>query len=265
MKIGLIAGYGKMVDIVSSALEKEGHEIVFINIAKDREAEGVSNETHLYLENLEDFLTFLKKNAITHIAFAGKIDKTKIINNFSSSFEDKYQNIDKGDLNLLIAFQTLLKNYGIEIVNLSKYLKNYITEKKLYTNTPLSNKEEEDLYFGAKRIKILADMEIGQTMVLRDKMIYAVEAVEGTNECIRRAGALGAKGGIVIKVGRTSQRFDMEIPVIGFETVKVASESGMRIVAIESGRTLFIERNKAISFANEMGIKIVGFSIEGEI
>ncbi len=265
MKIGLIAGYGKMVDIVFDALKKEGHEIVLINVANDKEAKKLSDETHFYIESLKDFLTFLRKNAITHIAFAGKIDKTKIIEHFSSSFKDEYKNIDKGDLNLLITFQALLKDYGIEIVNLNKYLKNYVTEKKLYTDIPLSDREEEDLYFGAKRAKILADMEIGQTIILRDKMIYAVEAVEGTNECIRRAGVLGAKGGVVVKVGRTSQRFDMEIPVIGFETIKVASKAGMRVVAIESDKTLFIERDKAISFANEVGVKILGFSMEGEI
>ncbi len=265
MKIGLLAGYGKMVDIVLRELKKEGHEVVLIDIMVD----GLSKESYAQFyfsmgDSIESLFSFFRENDINHIAFAGKVDKNKIIERFSSSLNGDYRNVDRGDLSLLTIFQALLRGYGINVVNMVKYLEKYITEEKLYTKLPLTDEERADVYFGAKRAKILADMEIGQTIVLKDKMVYAVEAIGGTNECIRRAGRFGAREGIVVKVGRSSQKFDMEIPVIGLETIRVALESGMRVIAIEAGKTLFIERDKALSLADKMGIKIVGFSLKGE-
>ncbi len=264
MRVALIAGYGKMPYILFDELKQKGHDIIVININNTIEHSFAEKKVIPLTLNLEEFLATLKKEQISHVAFAGKVNKGKIIKSLSYSLKSHYNSVKRGDLDLLTALKDVLSYHGIQVLDLREYLKRYITQEKCYTKATLTSREWEDIYFGAPYAKTIADMEIGQSIIVEDKMVYAVEAIEGTNECMRRTKNYGLEAGVLIKVGRTGQGFNLEVPIVGFETVKVASESNIGIIAVEKGTTLFIEREEAIPFAEEKGIKIVGFSLEGE-
>ncbi len=261
MKVALVSGYGSIVDLIFQALKDDGLDPIIIDLSGKRKADTFADTLSFSISSVEEFLELLRREGVTHIAFVGKVDKTWILEKFHISLSESYASLEKGDINLLIALKGLLESQGISLLDLKRYLFPYITQEKIYTKKGPTEKEWEDINFAKSKIKVLADMEIGQTIIVKDKIVYAVEAIEGTNECMRRTKHYGIEKGVLIKAGRTGQGFDLEIPAIGLETINVAIESNIRIIGIEKDTTLFLEQTEAIRVANENDIKVVGFSI----
>ena len=116
----------------------------------------------------------------------------------------------------------------------------------------------EDVTFGFGIAKQLSALDVGQTIVVKNGTVLAVEAFEGTNEAIRRGGSLGKRNAIVIKVTKPNQDMRFDIPVIGTETMKVANESKIRVIAVEADRTLLLEKASLIDLADRHKISLVG-------
>src|SRR5438067_2289243 len=121
----------------------------------------------------------------------------------------------------------------------------------------LSRREEEDVALGWKIAKEIAGLDIGQTVIVKNGTVLAVEAFEGTNDAIKRGGALARKDAIMIKVPKPNQDVRFDVPVIGVETIGVAAEVKLRVIAVEAGRTLLLERDAIIDLANRSNISIV--------
>src|SRR4030095_5551769 len=121
----------------------------------------------------------------------------------------------------------------------------------------LSRGEEEDVNFGLKIAKKISGLDIGQTVIVKDGTIVAVEAFEGTNDAIKRGGTLARKGAVMVKVAKPNQDMRFDVPVIGVETIRVAIEAKMRVIAIEAGRTLLLERDQIVDVAERARISIV--------
>src|SRR5205823_7775670 len=112
----------------------------------------------------------------------------------------------------------------------------------LIAGPKLSRREEEDVDLGWKIAKEIAELDIGQTVIVKNGTIVAVEALEGTNDAIKRGGALARKGAVMIKVAKPKQDMRFDVPVVGVETIRIATEARLRVIAVESGKTLFLER-----------------------
>lgn len=257
MRVGLLSGKGAVVDIIIEKLLRDNHEPFIISIV-DREYPDNVEVIKMKHANVESLLKTLKKNSISHLALVGKIDKNKILKDLGIP---NLFNVEKGDIDLLKKLGNILNSYNIQILDLKGYLEDYIVEERVYTNKSLTLQEKEDIYFGAQKVKILANLEIGQAIIVKDKLVYSVEAIEGTDEIIRRTYKYGIHDGVLVKVGRDNQDFMYEIPAIGLETVKLAVQYNIKVIALESGFTLFLEQEEAILFANKNNLKIVGFSI----
>ena len=118
-------------------------------------------------------------------------------------------------------------------------------------------REEHDVELGWNVAKEIARLDIGQTVIVKNGTIVAVEALEGTNEAIKRGGTLAREGAVMVKVSKPNQDMRFDVPVIGVETVRIAAESGVRVIAVEAGKTLLLERDAVIALANGSNISIV--------
>jgi hypothetical protein len=127
----------------------------------------------------------------------------------------------------------------------------------LITGAKLSRREEEDVDLGWKIAKEIARFDIGQTVIVKNGTVVAVEAFEGTNEAMRRGGALARQGAVMIKVAKPNQDMRFDVPVIGVETIRVAAEARLRVIAVETGKTLLLERDAIAKLADRSKISII--------
>jgi len=150
-----------------------------------------------------------------------------------------------------------LAKIDIELLPATSFLEDFMAPAGLIAGPKLSRREEEDVDLGWKTAKEIARLDIGQTVIVKNGTVLAVEGFEGTNEAIKRGGALAREGAVMIKVSKSNQDMRFDVPVIGVETIRVASEAKIRVIALEAGQTLLLERAAVVDLAEEAKISIV--------
>src|SRR5213079_347150 len=150
-----------------------------------------------------------------------------------------------------------LAKVGVDLLPATTFLEEFLAPAGLIAGPKLSIREEADVDFGWKIAKEIARLDVGQTVIVKNGTILAIEALEGTNETIKRGGALARKGTVMIKVAKPNQDMRFDVPVIGVETIRVASEARLRVIAIEAGKTLLLEKDAIIDLAEREKISIV--------
>ena len=146
---------------------------------------------------------------------------------------------------------------GVELLPATTYLEDLLAATGLIAGRALTRRQQDDVSFGFQIAKEMSRLNVGQTVVVRNGTVLAVEAFEGTNEAIRRGGALGRKDAVVVKVAKPNQDLRFDVPVIGVETVRIAAEANVRVIAVEAGRTLLLEKPELIALATRSGVSIV--------
>jgi DUF1009 family protein len=150
-----------------------------------------------------------------------------------------------------------LKKIDVDLLPATTFLEDNLAAKGLIAGAKLSRAEEEDVDLGWNVAKEIARLDIGQTIIVKNGTVLAVEAFEGTNDAIKRGGALAREGAVMIKVAKPNQDMRFDVPVIGVETIKVAAEANLRVVAVESGKTLLLERDKVVDLVQRAKISLV--------
>jgi UDP-2,3-diacylglucosamine hydrolase len=150
-----------------------------------------------------------------------------------------------------------LRKIDVELLPATSFLENYLAPTGLICGPELVRREEEDVDLGWKTAKEIARMDVGQTVIVKNGTVLAVEGLEGTNEAIRRGGKLAREGAVVVKVAKPNQDMRFDVPVIGVETIGVAREAHIRVIAVEAGKTLLLERDAIVDLANQSKISIV--------
>jgi len=150
-----------------------------------------------------------------------------------------------------------LAKIDVELLPATTFLEDSIARAGLIAGRRLSSREEEDVDLGWKTAKEIARLDIGQSVIVKDGTILAVEAFEGTNETIKRGGALAGGGAVMLKVAKPNQDMRFDVPVIGVETLCVAAEARLRVIAVEAGKTLLLERDAIADLANRSKISII--------
>ncbi|MDQ7082648.1 MAG: LpxI family protein [Aquificota bacterium] len=152
----------------------------------------------------------------------------------------------------------LLEEEGFEFIDPKPFLERILADEGTMGRKRPSRDALEDGVFGFLIAKEIAEMDVGQTVVVKDRVVVAVEAMEGTQETIRRGGALAGRGIRVVKVARKSQDFRIDVPTVGMDTLKVLKESGADALFLEAGRVYIVEKEKFIRTADRFGIPVVG-------
>lgn len=214
----------------------------------------------LNIDDIENLFAILQQEKPTHAAIVGKIDKTIIYkftkNQQLASFLEKLS--DRMDLSILGGIAKRLESLGIKVINSTTYLEEFLAKKGPLTKIHPTDEQLADIKFGFNVARKLAALDIGQTVVVKQKAIVAIEAIEGTDETIKRAGKLVGKGCVVIKTARPKQDMKLDVPVIGTTTIESLNQAGASCLGIEAGKVLMIDRDDLINKAEDFGISIIG-------
>lgn len=263
-RLGLIAGGGDFPLLFADKARSMGVSLLCI---------ALKNETSAKLENLVDkiyWLSFgevkkaveiLKKERIKKAVMLGSITKVRFFKDMPTV--DEGGNLilrlakDKKDLTLFRTAAMFLKLHGITLTSALICLKDNIAKKGCLTKRVPTKEEWQDIRFGYKVAKQLSGLDIGQTVVVKDKVVLSVEAIEGTDAAIKRAGPLGNGDVVVVKVARPNQDMRFDIPVIGIHTINSLREAKASVLALEKNKTLITDRDEIARLADEAGIAVV--------
>ena len=150
-----------------------------------------------------------------------------------------------------------LAKVEVALLPATTFLEDSLAQPGLIAGPKLSHRQEHDVELGWDAAKEIARLDIGQTIIIKNGTIVAVEALEGTNEAIKRGGTLARESAVMVKVSKPNQDVRFDVPVIGVETIRVAAESGVRVIAVEARKTLLLERDAVIALADTMNVSVV--------
>jgi len=263
-RVGLIAGRGKFPILFAQHARRHGTEVIAIGINEETSKDLERYVDKIYwlgVGELGRLLQFLIQEKLKLVVMAGQV-RHSILFDKEIKLDKKMQELldnvsDKMTDSLIGAVVERLEKAGIKLLDSTTFLSDYLPEKGILTKHSLDKRVLEDIEFGRKIAKSIAGLDIGQTVVVKDKLTLAVESIEGTDEAIKRGAYYGGEGIVVIKVSKPEQDMRFDIPVIGSETVILLKELKALCIAIEAKKTLIIDRDETIKLANESGIGIV--------
>lgn len=263
-RIGLIAGNGRFPIIFAESARKKGIEIIAIGINEEtsKELEKFVNKIYwLGVGELDRLLKILREEDLRSIVMAGQV-KHKLLFDKNIKIDEKMQFLlgslkDKKTDSIIGAVARLLEFKGIKVLSSIIFLSDYLPKKGVLTKQLPDNRVLKDIDFGRKIAKAIAGLDIGQSVVVKDRVVLAVESIEGTDEAVRRAAKYGKEGIVVIKVTKPRQDMRFDVPVIGPDTIKLLQEVKAACIAVEAKKTLIIDKPETLRLAESSGISIV--------
>jgi hypothetical protein len=267
-RLALIAGNGDFpIKAAISARDKKINitAIAFKGETSKKLSQCVDKIYWIQIGEVGKIFSIIKKEDIREVIMAGQIRPIHLFKPWIKKDAHLKKILEKvkdnrGD-SLLEALSDELKERGVKLLDSSFLLKDSLASEGLLTQSNLSRREREDIDFGKKLAKEIAKLSIGQTVIVKNKAVLAVESIEGTDQAIKRAAKLGGPGAVVVKASRPNHDMRYDIPVIGLKTLKVMAKCKIKVIAVEAEKTLLIDRDKLISRANRLGISILGFKI----
>ncbi|MDP2156857.1 MAG: UDP-2,3-diacylglucosamine diphosphatase LpxI, partial [Nitrospirota bacterium] len=240
-KLGLIAGNGDLPKAVAEEARAKGYEIIAIGLEPlaEKSLSSVVDEIKwINVGKLGAVIRFLKKSGIKEAVMAGKVPKSLL---YKSKISPDLRAIkllfslkDKSDDSILLAFAKELKKEGIDLLNTTDFTSSLLMPDGVLTKEVPTESEWKDIAFGWKIAKEIGRLDIGQTVVIKNQAVMAIEAIEGTDEAIRRGGALAGGGAVVIKVSKPQQDMRFDVPVIGPDTLRSMVDVQARVLAVET-------------------------------
>jgi hypothetical protein len=267
-RIGLIAGNGRFPFLALQGARSLGHDVTVVAVKEEAfpELESAARDAGadlhwVSLGHLGRCIKILKSAGVSRAVMAGQVRHTKI---FSGIIPDltlmsvltrlKARNTDA----LISAVADVMRDEGIELLNSTAFLEPLLAREGVLTERAPSEEEAADFAFGYRMADAIAGLDIGQTIAVKHKAVVAVEAMEGTDEVIGRAGHLAGPGVRIVKVAKPNQDMRFDVPVIGIATIQAMRVAGASALSIDAGRTLVMEGSHVIASANEAKIAIVG-------
>jgi hypothetical protein len=264
-KLGMIAGSGKFpIIFAQSAKQKDNIELLAIGIINDTSrclSKFVDKMYWIQAGQYNRLIEILNKEQIFKLAMVGQISPKKLFDKsiiIDEELQDLLENIKNKKADTIFgAIARKLERQGIEIIDSTTYMKEHLPTEGVLTYRHPTKQEWEDINFGRETAKAVANLDIGQTVVIKQKAVLAVEAFEGTDQTIKRGGMVGGDSIVVVKVSKPKQDLRFDIPVVGPKTIKALIKSKATCLAVEAKKTLFIDRQYCIRLANKYGISIV--------
>jgi DUF1009 family protein len=274
MKLGLIAGNGRFPFLVLDAARHAGYAVTVIAIKEEAfpDLESVAARPPgavlhwVSLGQLGKCISLLKGAGVTQAVMAGQVKHTKLFADIvpdmtllSVVMKLKSRNTDA----LISAVADVLRDHGIELVDSTAFLTPLLAKEGVLTRRAPSDDERGDLEFGYRIADAIAGLDIGQTIAVKAGAVVAVEAMEGTDLVIARAGQLAGAGVRVVKVAKPNQDMRFDVPVVGVSTIEAMKAAGASVLSVDAAKTLMIDGNAITTAADEAGITIVGRATRG--
>jgi hypothetical protein len=263
-RIGIIAGGGQFPKLFAEAARKAGREVVIAAHQGESwpELEGVADRfCWVKLGQLGRIISFFREHGVTETVFLGDITKTRIFKDVWPDLKGLtlWNKIDiRQDDAILRAVAEALEKEGIHVLESTLYLKDLLFPKGVLTRKKPTAEQMEDIRFGWQTTRAIGALDIGQCVVVRDRSVLAVEAIEGTDAAIARGGALGKEKAVVVKVKKPRQDFRFDLPAIGGKTIETMATVKAAVLAVETGQALLFDREAVIEAANRAGIVVIG-------
>ncbi len=270
-RIGLLAGAGRFPISFAQAARKQGLSVYCVGVlgmASEELPDLCDDFDTVAFTRIGKAIRLFKRAAVTRAVMAGKIEKTMLFQRFRwlRNIPDwraihmwyRYVVANKSDDSILLAIIREFKQDGIEFESALDFCPELLVKHGFLTRRKPTAAQWRDIKFGWEMAKEIGRLDIGQTVVVNDTAVIAVEAIEGTDRCIQRAGQLCGRGGFtVVKVAKPQQDMRFDVPTIGIQTLQTMYESGGRCLAIESEKTILLDQEEVIQLADRLGIAIV--------
>lgn len=248
--IALIAGNGVYPETFVTAARRAGVDRLvvagFLNETRPDLEQKVNAMAWFRVGQLSKMITFFQKEGVKHAVMVGQIAPKNLFD-LRPDFRTLMMMARLKRRNAETLFGGIadeLKKDGIELLPATTFLEEFIPAAGHVAGPPPKKRRWEDARYGFTIAKASSKLDIGQTVVVRNGTVLAVEAFEGTNEAIKRGGALGKGGATMVKVSKPNQDLRFDVPVVGPETITTASEAGVDVIAVESGMTLILDQSE---------------------
>ena len=265
-KLGLIAGTGELP--LAIAREAKAKEYTIFAIAlqplADKSLSSYVDEIKwVDVGKFGEIIDTLKKNKIKEAVMVGKVPKSllyksKIIPDLRA-IKLLFSLKDKSDESILQAIAKELEKEGVHLLTIPSLSSGLLTPEGILTGDKPTEDEWRDIAFGWKIAKEMGRLDIGQTVVVKNQAVMAIEAIEGTDEAIKRGGKFAGSGAVIIKVSKPNQDLRFDVPVVGLDTLKVMREASARVLAVEAGKSIILNKDSLVEKSDKAGIAVVGY------
>lgn len=282
LRVGLLAGWGRYPIVVAEALRRSGHEVFCLGVKDhaDRELARLCDDfAWVGLGKIGRAVRYFRRHGCHDAMMAGKIHKVRLyqpwhwikhlpdwraLRVFWPHFVSGQK--DRKDDTLLSAIVETFAADGIHFGPATDYAPELLVKPGQQTRRGPNAAQAKDIEFGWTLAKEMGRLDVGQSVVVKDRTAIAVEAIEGTDECIRRAGALCRAGGFtVVKTAKPQQDMRFDVPTIGLGTLETMVAVGGKLLAVEAGRTILIDEPKFLEFADRHGLVVVALNSDGKL
>jgi DUF1009 family protein len=269
MRLGLIAGNGRFPFLVLDAARGAGHDVTVVGLKDETFPElaelaarpPVADFHWISLGQLGKLISLLKDAGVTKAVMAGQVKHTRLFADIVPDFtlagvlmRLKAKNTDA----LIAGVADVLRDRGIELLDSTAFLTPLLAGAGVLTRRAPSDEEQRDLAFGYGIADALAGLDVGQTIAVKSAAVVAIEAMEGTDAVIARAGQLAGGGVRIVKVAKPNQDMRFDVPVVGVSTIEAMKAAGATALSVDAGKTLMIDGDAIVSAADHAGIAIVG-------
>jgi UDP-2,3-diacylglucosamine hydrolase len=269
-KIGIIAGSGQFPLLFINAAREAGRKIALIahqNETAAEVAEAADEVQWVKLGQLGKIIKFFHSCGVGETVFVGAITKTRIFRDILPDLKGitLWNKIDsRQDDAILRAVAGVLEKDGIRVLESTLYLRHLLFPHGVLTRKKPDKDQRLDIAFGWKNARAIGAMDIGQCVVVRNRSVLAVEAIEGTDATIARGGALAKEKAVVVKVRKPNQDFRFDLPATGVKTIETLASVDAAVLAVEAGQSLLFDPEAMVRAADEAGIVVVGVRENGD-
>jgi DUF1009 family protein len=268
MKLGLLAGNGRFPFLVLDAARAQGHEVTIIAMKEETFPElNEAAQRHgaaihwMSIGQLGKCISTLKDASVSVAVMAGQVKHVKIFGGIVpdwTAMSVLKQLTSKNTDGLIGAVANVMREHGIELIDSTMFLTPLLAKAGVLTKRAPTEEERKDFEFGYRVADVIAGLDVGQTIAVKHQAVVAVEAMEGTDEVIGRAGHLAGPGVRIVKVAKPKQDMRFDVPVIGFATITAMRIAGASALSIDAGKTLVLDGPAVFASADEAGIAVIG-------
>jgi UDP-2,3-diacylglucosamine hydrolase len=273
-RIGLVAGWGRLPIVVAEALKQQGFQVFCLGVkdhADPQLARICDDFQPIGLARLGGAIRYFRRRGVQQATMAGKIHKVLMFQPFAwlKHFPDWRcvrtfyphwitKTRDRKDDTLLMAVVDAYAKDGIVFAPATDFAPQLLARPGQLSGRRLSSAQQKDVLFGWQLAKEMGRLDVGQSVAVKGRAVLAVEAVEGTDQCIQRAGSLCPAGGFtVVKVAKPQQDMRFDVPTVGLGTLQSLADAGGTVLAIEAHKTILLDQSEVLAFAQQRQIAII--------
>jgi UDP-2,3-diacylglucosamine hydrolase len=266
--LGIIAGEGKLPPILAQSAKDQGYRIVAFALSDDARQSMSRVADKIYTiapGQLGRNLKLFQIEALKEAVFVGKVPKLNLLRNLAKLDWVAVKELSKlpnfNDDTIQFAMGDFMEEAGVRVLTQSEFLRELFPKVGVLSKRQPTTEEYADIDFGLKVAREIARLDIGQTVIVRERMVLAIEAIEGTDDAIKRAVSYARGPVVVVKVAKPNQDQRFDIPTVGLNTLNcmVGVKPG-GVLAMEANETMVVEREEMISFCDEHDISMVAVS-----